>query len=675
MCPDGSLVKNRRVNESLWVSAILILFLLVAFYDVVFLGKTFKITTANPQALFTGPYGQQHNRPAFFPIHTTDVSLNEEPILEFIKQSFRKGIVPLWNPHLGCGYPLIGMIQNGMFWPLNLFLYVFPQKYGWDLLIFARFFCAGLFTYLFMRTLHYGKIPALGSALCYMLGIPMVLLQAWMANVDILTPLVLLVHERFVQRPDRRRAGHLALGVAATFFAGHPEHILLTNALGFLYFCFRLVTTQERSSWLKSLVRLWGTYLLAFGLSSVVLLPFIYNFLTEFWHSHPLETGTWVEAVFVRNPITMLIPQFFQREPVTLKFHIAGWWGRIGILPVFLGVFCLFSRQKKYLNYFFFVMLFLVFGKNFLDSPLTNWIGTLPLFRYVRFVFHSAHLLGFLVSVMAGMGIRLVLARKSLFLKGLVLSVALLSAAVYCLRSYPRDASYRVSCEEITFSAVVAAAFLGVLLLSKRKFVKRSWIGIILVLLIFIELYHYIPRGRVNRLDSFPEVPYIEFLKNQTPRSRNYGIFWTLYPNTAAGYGIDDLGIYEGLLSKRFVNFVNYFLSPNYFQKGAGSMTSALWVVPFSFLEAKRPYFDLLNVRYTVAPTNVVSFLRKLPTENYTAGNPAYDAEVKLYERPSVFPRVFIVHRVVFEKDEQRALKRIEELRNFLRIIAIIQHE
>ena len=142
-------VKSKLFRENLTVIGLIAVLLAVFFYDVVFFGKTFKVTSANPQALMTGPYGQENNKPSFFSIFTTDVSLNEEPTLVFIKRSFWQGTFPMWNPHLACGYPLIALIQIGLFFPLNLLFYVLPDLIAWDALIFGRFFLAGFFIYWF----------------------------------------------------------------------------------------------------------------------------------------------------------------------------------------------------------------------------------------------------------------------------------------------------------------------------------------------------------------------------------------------------------------------------------------------------------------------------------------------------------------------------------------------
>src|SRR3989338_4158474 len=165
--------RQKSSKEYFIVSCVLLLLLTVFFYDIFFLGKTFKVTTANSQALPFGAYRQLDNRPKFIPVNGTDSPVLGEPVFEFIKNNLRRGILPLWNPHQACGYPLIGMMEVGIFFPLNFILYLFPQIYAWDILILSRFLLGGILTYWLMRTLRFGKLPSLGSAIVFMFTGPM----------------------------------------------------------------------------------------------------------------------------------------------------------------------------------------------------------------------------------------------------------------------------------------------------------------------------------------------------------------------------------------------------------------------------------------------------------------------------------------------------------------------
>ena len=224
---------------SLIIAALISIF----FYDVIFAGKTFKVSTANAQALSYGAYGQAENKPTFIPVNGTDASVMEEPVYAFIGKWLRKGVLPLWNPHQACGFSLIAMLEIGLFFPLHLIVYFLPDAWGMDLLILSRLFLAGILVYWLMRLWRLPKISALTASIVMMFAGPMLVLQYWTTNVDMLAPLILIATELLIKNPNRKTIASLAAVVGLTFFAGHPEHIFFVNLLGFLYFVFRVFSS------------------------------------------------------------------------------------------------------------------------------------------------------------------------------------------------------------------------------------------------------------------------------------------------------------------------------------------------------------------------------------------------------------------------------------------------
>ncbi|MDP2654424.1 MAG: YfhO family protein [Candidatus Omnitrophota bacterium] len=654
------------------LAAVAIAVLLCAsFYDVVFFGKTFKVTTANPQALSSGPYGQEQNKPKFFPVTSTDSSMMEEPFYEFVRRSLRAGEIPLWNPHQACGYPFIAMLELGIFFPLNFVLYVLPSLYAWDVMIFLRFLLGGLFTYAFMRTLRYKPVPSLGSAIAFTLSGPMVLLQYLFTNVEILTPLVLLALERLVRHPRLPSAGLVAVAVAATFYAGHPEHVFFVNLFAGLYVVFRVLTVRPRPPLGRVSAVLAAGYLLGLGLSAMVLFPFLRNLHAELWHNHPPLIGLKPDGLPLSRLITLASPYFFQKEPVNFEFTPAGWLGGyVGFLPLALAFIGLFRNQRRGLNYFFFLAAFLNISKSYFGFPFINWIGYLPILRDCRFFVHTGHLFAFSVAILAGMGIKVILNDRKAFVKSLsvVLPLALMVAGY--LWVYRQAAHFPLSLHAGLWAVGALTALSFALSLKNLSRVKNFWIGGLVLLLLTGELFGYIHRGRVNRFDSYPKVPYIEAMKKSADPIRAYGIFWTFHPNTASGYGVNDFGVASGLLPRRYVNFVNNFLIEGYFQQDLKH--ASLWAIPITLMPGPRPYLDLLNIAFTVAPAQMPATIP--PQAVNIFAKTVYSGEAALLFHASAYPRAFIVHKAEFEPDETSAVAKIKLLRNNLRQVAVIHH-
>lgn len=672
---------QKSSKEYFIVPCILFLLLTIFFYDIFFLGKTFKVTNANSQALPFGAYGQSDNRPKFIPVNGTDSPVLEEPVFEFIKNNLRRGVLPLWNPHQACGYPLIGMMEVGIFFPLNFILYLFSNVYAWDILILSRFLLGGILTYGLMRTLRFGKIPSFSSAIVFMFTGPMIVLQYWTVNVDILTPLLLICLEHLIQKTRIRNFRHdaktlsrnnsrsivfTASVVALTFFAGHPEHVFLVNVFGFLFFCYRTFSLRTKVDWKKACRFLAAAYILGIGLASIILFPFLYNLAFEFWHAHPPGTGLG-SGEFSERILSLAVPFFFQKEPLTYDFTFSGWWGGyLGILPLGLSAISLFNRQRRGLNFFFAILAFLIVCKEY-GFPFINWIGYLPIFNTCRYAIHTPHLVALSVAILSGMGIRTILLGKNVFKKGMCFSVVMLFWIGINFLYVPNSAKLLIALQASGFALLILILFQIVLWLKDRNRLKTQSVAAVLILLLCFELFAYIHRERSRRFDSFAAAPYMEFLKEKTPRSRAYGIFWAFYPNTATGFGLDDLGIFFSLLPKRFVHFVNTLLLPNNFKNDL--RPPALRVLPIT----EKNFLDLLNVKYLVTPApDMLKHLLLNFDELESYKNPVYSNEINIYERKSAFERVFIVHRAVFLEDDKSSLALLYQLQNNLDKVIVV---
>ncbi len=646
----------------LWAGLLLSAVLALCFYDILFFDRTLKVSTANPQALTSGPYKQAGNRLDSFPVHSTTTPFMEEPMFEFVRRSLRDGIFPLWNPHQGCGYPLIAMMNLGLLWPLNFLFYILPNTWAWDAVTLLRLLLGGFFAFCFMRELRYRFLPALTTGVIFMLSSAMVLFQYAYANVEILTPLLLLFAERLIRRPDRRRAAFFSLAVALTFFAGHPEHIVIVNGAAALYLIFRCIVLRRSTRPPAVCAYAVGSYVLALGLSAIVFLPFLADWLRVFWHSHTETMG--VSAAGSRHIHESLIgfvfPHFFQNVPVTLDFTRPSWWGYIGIIPLGLIVLSIFSRQRRGLNFFFLALFFLVFAKNHINHPAVNWIGYLPLVRHIRFDFHTPHIFGFFTALLAGMGMRTLLSRRLIDAKILLYSSLIIAAGIWAWLSYGNP-YHQTAVPALTKSGIFLIILIIIILLYRYRVLSHRTAATALFFILTIEIFSYIPRDHARRFDSFPKTPYIEYIKNQPGPNRTYGVFWTLYPNTATAYRLNDLGINQGLLMDRLVRFTNAVLIPGHFNKERD--TSAIHATPLTFMPSARPYLDMLNVRYTAAPYPTHPYLNRF---NLSAtGQPVYRKEAAVYAH-TAFPRAYIVHRAIMTSSPEQSETLLQRSRGTL---------
>ena len=86
-----------------------------------------------------------------------DLVVQNLPWKTFIVASIRAGEIPLWNPYILSGVPFLAAGQHSALYPLSLVYYILPLPlaYGWFAAL--HLWLAGLFTYLFARTLRLSR--------------------------------------------------------------------------------------------------------------------------------------------------------------------------------------------------------------------------------------------------------------------------------------------------------------------------------------------------------------------------------------------------------------------------------------------------------------------------------------------------------------------------------------
>ena len=100
--------------------------------------------------------------PALFsaPALSGDNLIQNFPLRAFTGELLRQGHLPLWNPFIWSGSPLLGGMNAGSFFPLTFLFVVVPPVGAWVLNMTAVYWVAGLGTYWLLR--QYGMRPLAG---------------------------------------------------------------------------------------------------------------------------------------------------------------------------------------------------------------------------------------------------------------------------------------------------------------------------------------------------------------------------------------------------------------------------------------------------------------------------------------------------------------------------------
>lgn len=162
-----------------------------------------------------------------------DTFLYFYPYKAYASEALRQGRLPLWNPHLFMGAPLLANSQVGLFYPFNWpFLWLDPpQQAAWS--IGLHIALAGLLLLAYTRlSLHLSWAGALVAAILFAFG---GYLSAQVEHLNQLNaaawlPLIFLLYDLALAKPQRRWFWSLwlALVVSLTLLAGHAQTVFIS---------------------------------------------------------------------------------------------------------------------------------------------------------------------------------------------------------------------------------------------------------------------------------------------------------------------------------------------------------------------------------------------------------------------------------------------------------------
>lgn len=143
----------------------------------------------------------------------------------FEEHFWSKFVVPLWNPYVACGYPLLGDPQSFIHsFEHFLGLYSSPEAYNYGLLL--EILSGGIGMLMLGRFIKLSMAARVLSALAYVLS-PRILVQVDISGLECFFPWIFLVFLWLAKRPSYLKAALAGLFSALCAYATHPESIFL----------------------------------------------------------------------------------------------------------------------------------------------------------------------------------------------------------------------------------------------------------------------------------------------------------------------------------------------------------------------------------------------------------------------------------------------------------------
>lgn len=611
-----------------------------------------------------------------------DLSRYYYPLRQFAFSRLKAGSFPFWNPYVGSGHPLFAAVQSAVLYPLSLIYFLPNHNLAFNLFIAAHIFLAGVFFYLLMTDLKFGRISGIISAIVFMFGgyLIAVINLTTTLSAAIWFPLCFLFYLRALNQRRFIYAVLSAVTLGFMFLGGEPTPMYATVILLAVYsgvYCF-----AGRRDFLKTAAMFIGIILLFLFLFGFQILPFIELLkLSNRSQSSFTDSSYW--SFPPRDIVNFIMPFFYGPLHYLKDGHLRQDWlllTYLGIIPLMLFFIAVFFRKDNYSNFFkgvFIAGIILIFGRwTPLYKLLYEFIPGFGLIRYpVKFFFLSAVAFAFLSGAgwqayaektreQDGRFLKFI---KGIFVLGFIAAVVFLLLYLFRQWFYDLAAGYLKGIDDknpfynlryitifdvdfFNFRRLLVFFILGALFLfaGAKKKLNISLTGVLLSALIFIDLYG------VKNIDANPAIsvktmnkntPQLDFLRKDKGLFRIYTSFQmnklneTLRGNTYEEAFANSI---DNLCANRLIEYGIYD-ARGYFSVHNNNYSKLLNVPDTSPSPSSTNILNMLNVKYILTAKEIQDSRCRLVNKT---------AESFLYENMDVMPRAYIVPEYIVLQEE-----------------------
>lgn len=550
--------------------------------------------------------------------------------------------IPLWNMNSFAGTPLLANYQSAVLSPFNILFFILPFVTAWGLLVLLQPLLAGLFTYLFARSVKISKVGSLISSLSFMFSGFIVVWMGYgtLGYALLFLPLGMYAIEKFFEVSQTRYLLLLAFVLPLSFFSGHFQislYVLLALAL---YVLYKIVVG-------KSLKKGLAVYLyMIFGM--LLCLPQLLPSL-EFY-TQSLRSGIYQRSEVIPWGYlsTLLAPDFFGNPTTRNDWfgHYAEWNGFIGTVVLLLSFYGIRAWKKS-------IVLFLAVGGLLalllaLPTPLGDLIVTL----HIPVLATSAasriiSLYCFFFALLGGFGWdQLVISVKEKDWKGLGIWIAgggvlfaVLWVVVLGKLFMPLD-KILIAKQNLLLPTglFILAVFGTVVAFFLPKKITIIFLSILFVGIISLDMYRFVTKWQPfdPRAYMFEKTPVGEEFTQISGYGRAIGNYGAEVSNY---YQLPSLEGYDALYPRRYGEFVSYV---NTGILGESSRS----VVSVSRNGKYTPeVLNLLNVAYVIHKKSDDNMPWTIPYWTYPAGQFSQvfeDNSYRILQNTKAYPHAYL---------------------------------
>lgn len=271
--------------------------------------------------------------------------------------------LPLWNPYILNGSPLLANVQSGVLYPLNILYFIFEEKIAFNLYIISQLLLAFIFMFLYLQTLKLSRAASYFGSLAFSFSAFFIVWLSWgtLGHAFLWLPLTLFSIENFFSKRQKKYLFILIISFVFSFFAGHTQTTIVVYGIALAYLIVKITYTRN----LALSLPLFFSILMAFLIISVQLFPAIEMYQESVREAVASFDFYKDQTLFFSSYLTAVFPDFFG-NPVTRN-----WWGKInyaesaiyfGTISFYFLTFALLIGKKIKNNLFIFFASLIILG-------------------------------------------------------------------------------------------------------------------------------------------------------------------------------------------------------------------------------------------------------------------------------------------------------------------------
>lgn len=325
---------------------------------------------------------------------TTACAPGDGDIYGLSMQLFSRNL-QVWNPFLASGKSQLAEVgSQAVYLPAKLIMSIFPNCFGYNLLLLLHYSFAGYFTYRFIKELDLEEYAAIIGGIAFMFCGFMVAHKGHntMVCVAAYLPCILFLLERYITTEKTRYLIIVSLVWGLSITADYTACSMYIGMVSFPYLIYRFISKSGKNL-KKALLKIVKTSICLYGLGTLLAAYYLFPIL-ESLNTVTREKITYdffIEYSFPIKQIGMILfPFLFGGEIGSVGYF--GQWnateitGYTGILVLVIAITCVVYLWKKNSAVKFWTIIagvsfLLVLGGN---TPLYKIMYHVPLYNMFR---------------------------------------------------------------------------------------------------------------------------------------------------------------------------------------------------------------------------------------------------------------------------------------------------